>query len=103
MLLRGLSAARLELPRDCSFVTYGGSEWAAACRSAISTVNMDLYAVVADMTRRIIAGLGDSAESSGEIPSHRSSCAVKARNPFPAAFPGYDDKPPGRRSHDRKA
>ncbi len=37
-VLRGLSAAQIQLPGDCSFVTYGDSEWAAAYRPAIGVV-----------------------------------------------------------------
>jgi LacI family transcriptional regulator len=61
-LLGGLWARSIEVPGECSFVTYGDSEWAEACRPGISAVSLDLYAVAAAVTR---AGL-TSADVAGE-------------------------------------
>ena len=48
-LLRGLRSAGIDMPGECSFVTYGDSEWAEAYRPAISVVSLDLYAVGVDV------------------------------------------------------
>jgi LacI family transcriptional regulator len=63
LVLRGLRDARVRLPGDCSFVTYGDSEWARAYRPAIGVVTMDLGAVAALITRRIVDELDGNAGS----------------------------------------
>jgi DNA-binding LacI/PurR family transcriptional regulator len=71
-VLEGLRTARVELPGDCSFVTYGDSDWAAAYRPAIGVVTMDLYAVAVLMTRRIVDELeGDAPAIQASPPSSR--------------------------------
>lgn len=65
-VLQGLRDARVRLPRDCSFVTYGDSEWARAYRPAIGVVTMDLHAVAALMTQRIVDEL-DGHVGSAEL------------------------------------
>ena len=66
-VLEGLRTARVELPGDCSFVTYGDSDWAAAYRPAIGVVTMDLRAVAVLMTRRIVD------ELEGDVPATEDS------------------------------
>jgi LacI family transcriptional regulator len=44
LLLAGLAGAGIDLPVECSFVSYGDSDWARAYRPAISVVAADLYA-----------------------------------------------------------
>ncbi|HEV8066007.1 MAG TPA: LacI family DNA-binding transcriptional regulator [Acidimicrobiales bacterium] len=59
-LLAGFAAARLRLPIDCSFVTYGDSPWAAAYQPAISVVALDLYEAAVELTRRTLAEISGS-------------------------------------------
>ncbi len=65
-LLGGLWERSIEVPGECSFVTYGDSEWAEACRPGISAVSLDLYAIAVAVTRAGLTG-GDVA---GEEPPH---------------------------------
>jgi DNA-binding LacI/PurR family transcriptional regulator len=71
-VLGGLRAAGVQLPDDCSFVTYGDSAWAAAYRPAIGVVTMDLRAVGVLMTRRIVDELDGPAAPSQDAPSEES-------------------------------
>ena len=56
-VLRGLRIAGVELPRDCSLVTYGDSDWAEAYRPAISVVTLDLHQVGVAMATETVAAL----------------------------------------------
>jgi LacI family transcriptional regulator len=56
-LLGAIGAAQIVVPRECSFVTYGDSEWAVAYRPAISVITMDLFAIASALTRRLIGAL----------------------------------------------
>lgn len=67
-LLRGLHAGGIELPDDCSFVTYGDSEWAEAYRPALSVVTLDLYKVAVSMTTAAIRALNDERTPLGAEP-----------------------------------
>lgn len=67
-LLGGLGAAQISLPSECSFVTYGDSDWAVAYRPAISIVTMDLFAVAAAQTTRLIAAL--RGEATADVAVH---------------------------------
>ena len=68
-LLRGLRSAGADLPGDCSFVTYGDSEWAEAYRPAISVVTLDLLGVGVTMTTLALHRLaGDSTTALGALP-----------------------------------
>jgi LacI family transcriptional regulator len=53
-VLRGLDAAGIDVPGECSFVTYGDSEWAEAFRPAISAVSLDLFEVAVTMTATVL-------------------------------------------------
>ncbi|MCU1427733.1 MAG: periplasmic binding protein/LacI transcriptional regulator [Actinomycetia bacterium] len=57
LLLRAKSAAGIHVPDECSFVTYGDSDWAAAYRPALSVVRRDLYARATAITTHLIAQL----------------------------------------------
>ncbi len=56
-LLRSLRAAGIDLPGDCSLVTFGDSEWAEAYRPGISTITMDLYEVSRIVTTKLVERL----------------------------------------------
>ena len=56
-LLRGAHAAAIDIPGDCSLVTYGDSEWAEAYRPALSVVAFDLYEVAVAVTAEVIGQL----------------------------------------------
>jgi DNA-binding LacI/PurR family transcriptional regulator len=61
--------ASIELPADCSFVTYGDSAWAEAYRPAVGVVTLDMYTVAATMTIDGIRQLtGDATLPAGEPP-----------------------------------
>jgi DNA-binding LacI/PurR family transcriptional regulator len=67
-VLRGLHAAGVELPGDCSFVTFGDSEWAEAYRPAISVVTLDLYEVAVAVTTASLRELGREPVAGVERP-----------------------------------
>ena len=67
-LLRGQHAAGVELPGDCSFVTFGDSEWAEAYRPAISVVTLDLYEVAVTVTTANLRQLGRDPVGGVELP-----------------------------------
>jgi LacI family transcriptional regulator len=59
VVLRGLGSAGIEVPDECSVVTYGDSDWAAAFRPALSVVTLDLDEAglaVTDVVVRRLAG-----------------------------------------------
>ena len=65
-VLRGLRIAGVELPRGCSLVTYGDSDWAEAYRPAISVVTLDLHQVGVAMATETVAQLaGDRIANAG--------------------------------------
>ncbi len=68
LILHALRTADLELPGDCSFVTYGDSEWAAAYRPPISVVTMDLHAVASYVTQLVIDELHAPDTAPGTMP-----------------------------------
>jgi LacI family transcriptional regulator len=72
-LLRGLRAAAVDVPGDCSLVTYGDSEWAEAYRPALSVVAFDLYEVAVAVTADVIAHLD------GGLPSQARALLRPAR------------------------
>ncbi len=67
-LLRALSLAGIVLPDDCSFATYGDSDWAVAHEPAVSVVTMDLYKVAALMTRHLVERLDGGPSSARPMP-----------------------------------
>ncbi len=67
--LRALRAADVDLPGDCSFVTFGDSEWAAAFRPTISVVSLDLYSAASLMTTRVLGVLTGSRAGFDQRPS----------------------------------
>lgn len=78
VLLSGLAAAGVDLPDQCSFITYGDSDWASAYRPPISVVTADLYAAGRIMTESILHRLaGEMVASLDSLPNatfvHRGS------------------------------
>jgi len=67
-LLQGLSLAGVRLPDDCSFATYGDSDWAAAHQPAISVVTMDLYEAAVLMAQQLIERLDGAPSVEGPLP-----------------------------------
>ncbi|MGH9080893.1 MAG: LacI family DNA-binding transcriptional regulator [Acidimicrobiales bacterium] len=57
-LLESLATIGMDLPSDCSFLTFGDSPWASAYRPPISVVTGDLAAVAILMTRTVLHRLG---------------------------------------------
>jgi LacI family transcriptional regulator len=68
-LLRGLTHAGVRSPEDCSFVTYGDSDWAEAYRPSISVVSLDLYELAVFLTRAALALLAGDDPVGGAAPS----------------------------------
>jgi LacI family transcriptional regulator len=64
-LLGAMWGRGIDVPRECSFVTFGDSEWAEACRPGISAVALDLYAVAVAVTRAGLTGADVAGEDSG--------------------------------------
>jgi DNA-binding LacI/PurR family transcriptional regulator len=50
--------ARVAMPDECSFLTFGDSPWAPAYRPAISVVTTDLGAIGAAMTEDLLHRMG---------------------------------------------
>ena len=78
-LLGALGAAGVGLPDECSFVTYGDSDWARAYRPPIGVVTMDLHAVASLMTRRIVDQLDGATEGSAAMEESSGGVAVLLR------------------------
>jgi DNA-binding LacI/PurR family transcriptional regulator len=58
VVLEALALAHIDLPGDCSFVTFGDSPWAAAYRPSISVIESDMSAVAEAMTAALLHRLG---------------------------------------------
>jgi DNA-binding LacI/PurR family transcriptional regulator len=86
-VLNGLRAAGFRLPDDCSFATYGDSDWAAAYRPAISVVTMDLYEVATLMTRQTLALLGGDQAVSRPAPEPARFLRRESVGPSPNVGP----------------
>ena len=69
IVLAGLRVGGFETPADCSFVTYGDSDWARAYRPALSVVALDLYEAARVMTVQTIRRLaGEEGPWSDALP-----------------------------------
>jgi LacI family transcriptional regulator len=82
--LRALHAAGIGLPGDCSFVTFGDSEWAASFRPAISVVTLDLYAVASYLATMVIDQLTGTPAGVGEPPAAARFLPRESSGPRPA-------------------
>ena len=58
LLLEALALGALEVPLECSFLTFGDSPWAAAYRPSISVLTSDLGSVGAFMAEALLHDLG---------------------------------------------
>jgi LacI family transcriptional regulator len=84
-LLLGLRAAGVAFPEECSLVTYGDSEWAAAHHPSISVVTLDLYEVAAALTSSALSRLtGDRAVGEGAFPREARFVRRESIGPRPA-------------------
>jgi LacI family transcriptional regulator len=83
-LLRALNLAGIVLPDDCSFATYGDSDWAAAHQPAISVVTMDLYEVAGLMTRQIVERLDGGPSVVRPLPGAARFVARESVGPPPS-------------------
>ncbi len=66
-LLEGLARADLDIPGDCSFLTFGDSPWTLAYRPSISVVTGDLAAIATTMTRWVLEQLGVTGLPEGSV------------------------------------
>jgi DNA-binding LacI/PurR family transcriptional regulator len=78
-----LRTANVELPGDCSFVTYGDSDWASAYRPAISVVTMDLHAVASYVTQLVIDQLHAPGAAPGTMPPPSQFLGRESTGPPP--------------------
>jgi DNA-binding LacI/PurR family transcriptional regulator len=83
-VLRALRAADVDLPGDCSFVTFGDSEWAAAFRPTISAVSLDLYSAASLVTTRVLGVLTGSGAGFDEQPAPARFLPRESSGPPPA-------------------
>jgi DNA-binding LacI/PurR family transcriptional regulator len=58
LLLEAMAVAGIDIPADCSFLTFGDSAWAVAFRPSVSVITTDLDAVAVAMTASILQQLG---------------------------------------------
>ncbi len=78
-LLEGLAVGGVDLPADCSFLTFGDSPWAAAYRPPITVVAGDLAAVAILMTSTALHRLGvvrDAPEPTLPLDTYRPRGSV---------------------------
>ena len=58
LLLEALAIADIEIPAECSFLTFGDSPWATAYRPPITVISGDLGSVANVMTESLLRRLG---------------------------------------------
>jgi LacI family transcriptional regulator len=58
LVLEGLTVSAIDIPTDCSFVTFGDSLWARAYRPSISVISDDLDAAATALTSSVLHRLG---------------------------------------------